>query len=348
MTHRTTQPDLLVGVDVGGSTIVVLVTDARLRVVARAVSTTVRGVPDGASRQVASAIMSTLSQAGLPAHRMAALGVGIPGRVDPDSGIATLAVNLGWRDVPLRADLESLLGVPCRVANDVRAAADGVRARRLLGAVDDFVYLSVGTGIAAGLVLDQKLRTGAHDLAGEIGHLVVMPDGPACACGQRGCLEALASGPAVATRAAAVLAAGRESTLSGASSLTAADVYGAARDGDGLALEIVADAGRHLAGMIHVLALALDVDAVCIGGGVAAAGATFLEPIEHELERLRGSSDLAATVLPPDLLHLLPADDDTGAWGAVLLASGRVAWKTVPDMTGKEVGVRSVPPRITI
>ena len=127
----------------------------------------------------------------------------MPGRVDPVRGVVSLAVNLGWHRLPLRDRLEALLGVPCAIENDVRAAAAGILERRLLGDVADFVYLSVGTGISAGVVIDGSVHRGTRGLAGEIGHIVVDADGPAARAACSGCLETIAAGPAIARAATA-------------------------------------------------------------------------------------------------------------------------------------------------
>lgn len=219
-----------------------------------------------------------------PLNRAASLpwASAFPGRVDPTTGIVSLALNLGWHDVPLRTDLEALLGVPCGVANDVRVAAAGLVERRVLGDVDDLIYLSIGTGIAAGIVIDGNLHTGVRQLAGEIGHVVMDAKGPRCACGLRGCLETYAAGPQIAERAADAIAAGEPSALTAATAgraITAIDVYAAARSGDPLACRIADEAGRALAHVIYQLALGLDVERVCIGGGVSGAGEAFFGPI---------------------------------------------------------------------
>lgn len=342
--------DLLAGVDVGGSTISVLITDLDGRALARRTVDTIRDEPEHAAEQVAAAIRNACSSVGLDVRHLAGVGVGVPGRVDPTDGVVTLALNLGWHSVPLRAALESCLGVPCRVANDVRTAAAGLVERRVLGDVDDLVYLSIGTGIAAGIVLDGRLHAGAHHLAGEIGHMVLSNDGPACACGLRGCLETYAAGPQIAERAADAIAAGEHSALSEVSSdrdLTAVDVYAAARAGDPLACRIADDAGRALARVIYQLALGLDVERVCIGGGVSGAGEAFLRPLEQELDRLRSASALAAEVLPNDMVQLMPVGSDAGVWGALTLARLGRTQSASEMVSRKEVSDRSVQSTLT-
>jgi glucokinase len=312
--------DLLVGVDIGGSKIAVLVVDSALQVRGRLVVPTPVGTPESAADHIATTIAVALETAGTSIDDVAAVGVGVPGRVDSLAGVVSLAVNLGWHRLPLREQLEERLGVPCAIENDVRAAAAGIRDRRLLGEVEDFVYLSVGTGISAGVVLRGQLYRGTRGLAGEVGHIVIDADGPQCSCGLRGCLEVMASGPAIARRADDAVRAGRQSQLADGRTVTAVDVYAAAAAGDALAAEIVAAAGRSLARAIHALVMTYDVESVIVGGGVAGAGGAFLEPIETGLAAMRASSELAAEMLGEGIVQLLPDGSDTGAWGAITVA----------------------------
>jgi glucokinase len=332
---------LLAGLDIGGTTIAVRLADEDLVSVGRSVVATVRDQPERAGRQVADAVAFACREAGVALERVVAVGVGVPGQVDTDAGTVSMAVNLGWSQVHLAAEVTAILGVPCTLDNDVRAAAEGVRAQRILGPVTDFIYLSVGTGIAAGVVIGDCVLHGTHLFGGEIGHLVVEPDGPRCACGQLGCLEAIASGPAVATHARSLLEAGAPSVLHGTEPLTAADVYAASLAGDRVACTAVERGARALARTLHLLGVVLDVPIVAIGGGVTAAGSAFFDPLERALDVVRSSSLLAATVLPPDLVHPLPAGYEPGTWGAVLLArKGRVP-EGARAQQRKEVGSRS-------
>ena len=183
----------------------------------------------------------------------------------------TLAVNLGWHDFALADGLEATLGLPVVIENDVRAAAIGLYDRASSTRANDLAYLAVGTGIAAGVVLDGKLHRGARGLAGEIGHAIVEHRRPPLPCGQLGCLEAFASGPSIARRR-------RQ---------TAREVYQAAAAGD-RPPELVDDVGRRLAWAVHTLVMTYDVQRVVVGGGVSHAGSPFEAPLRRELERLRG------------------------------------------------------------
>jgi len=252
-----------------------------------------------------------------------ALGVGVPGRVDRESGHVTLAVNLDWHDLPLGPRLEARLGIPTVVENDVRAAALGLHRRRLFGPVESLALLAIGTGISAGVVLDGRLHRGAQGLAGEIGHAIIDPVGPVCACGNRGCFEAVAAGPAIVARTRAGWAArrdGREPSAEEEHLAEAEGVFAAARAGDDVANDVIETTGHAIAWGIHLLALAYDVERIVIGGGVSHAGEQFLAPIRRELDRYRATSPLAAEILDPDLVQLLPPGADAGAWGAVTVA----------------------------
>jgi glucokinase len=327
--------DLLVGVDVGGSKVAVLVVDSSRRVVGRHTIPTAVGAPDEAADHIAAAVGTALASAGSTLDNVAAVGVGVPGRVDTLTGVVSLAVNLGWHWLPLRDRLEAVLGVPCAIENDVRAAAAGILDRRLLGDVQDFVYLSVGTGISAGVVLGGQLHRGTRGLAGEVGHIVVDAGGPRCACGLTGCLETIASGPAIARAAADAILSGRPSALSGNDSFSAADVYEAAATGDPLAADVVGRAGASLARAVHALVMTYDVERIVLGGGVSRAGATFLSPIVRELDAMRAASELAAEMLPADVVAISPDGGEAGSWGGVSVARALGA-KGIEEVVARE------------
>ncbi|WP_314174955.1 ROK family protein [Streptomyces winkii] len=234
-----------------------------------------------------------------------AAGVAVPGILDEASGTAVYAANLGWSDVPLRALLAARLGgIPVALGHDVRT---GGLAEGAIGAgegVDRFFFMALGTGIAGAIGMDGRVEPGAHGGAGEIGHVVVRPDGPECGCGQRGCLEALASASAVGRAWAAA---------SGDSSATAADAARAVRAGDERAIAVWRDAVDALAaGLVTALTL-LDPRTVIIGGGLAEAGDILFVPL-REAVRERVTFQRLPTIVPAAL------GDAAGCLGAGLLA----------------------------
>lgn len=234
-----------------------------------------------------------------------AAGVAVPGIVDAENGIAVYASNLGWRDVPMRHLLgERLGGVPVALGHDVRT---GGLAEGRIGAgkgADRFLFVPLGTGIAGAIGIAGTIEAGSHGYAGEIGHIVVRPDGPDCGCGQRGCLETLASASAVSRAWAAA---------SGDPGADAADCAKAVESGDPAAVEVWRNAVDALAaGLVTALTL-LDPRTLIIGGGLAEAGETLFTPLRAAVEE---------RVTFQKLPHIVPAalGDTAGCLGAGLLA----------------------------
>ena len=320
--------NLVVGVDIGGTKTAILVCDPEGAIRARTVTPTAVGAPERAADAIATLVEAALADASASAGDIAALGIGVPGRVDRETGHVSLAVNLDWHDLPLGPSLEARLGIPTVVENDVRAAALGLHRRRVFGPVESLALLVIGTGISAGVVLDGRLHRGARGLAGEIGHVIIDPAGPRCACGNTGCFEAVAAGPAIVGRTLQGWAARRDGRPAGSQeeSLAGAEgVFAAAQGGDEVARDVIDSTGRAIAWGIHLLALAYDVERIVIGGGVSHAGEPFIAPIRRELDRYRAASPLSAEILLPDLVQLLPAGADAGAWGAVTVARESLA-----------------------
>ncbi|MFF8832337.1 ROK family protein [Streptomyces sp. NPDC015131] len=234
-----------------------------------------------------------------------AAGIAVPGIVDPDRGVAVYAANLGWRDVPLRTLLARRLGgLPVALGHDVRA---GGLAEGRVGAgrgADRFLFVPLGTGIAGAIGIGGAIEAGAHGYAGEIGHIVVRPGGPACGCGQRGCLETLASAAAVSRAWAAA---------SGDPEADAADCAKAVESGDERAVRVWRDAVDALAdGLVTALTL-LDPRTLIIGGGLAEAGETLFTPLRAAVGERVTFQKLPA-IVPAAL------GDTAGCLGAGLLA----------------------------
>ncbi|MGN9760784.1 ROK family protein [Streptomyces sp. SD31] len=235
----------------------------------------------------------------------AAIGVAVPGIVDEERGIATYAANLGWRDVPLRELLtERLGGIPVALGHDVRT---GGLAEGRIGAgkgTDRFLFVPLGTGIAGAIGIDGRVEAGAHGFAGEIGHIVVRPGGPACPCGQHGCLERFASAAAVSEAWAAAC---------GDPEADAADCAKAVASGDPNAVRVWQGAVDALAdGLVTALTL-LDPRTLIIGGGLAEAGETLFTPLRDAVRR-RVTFQRLPSIVPAAL------GDTAGCLGAGLLA----------------------------
>lgn len=300
-----------VGLDIGGTKTAALVAGDSGALV-EVVRPTDAASPARLVAGIVATVRDALAQLA-PSHQLRAVGAGVPGQVDPASGTVRMAVNLNLREpYPLRDALERALGVPVTLENDVRAAALGAfywaRERANIGSL---AYLSIGTGIAAGLVLDGRLYRGAQGMAGEIGHVPIDPTGPRCICGQYGCLEVFAAGPAIAAYAAEVMPDRRPST---------ADVYTWAAAGHPDACHVVERAAGYLSRAVYLLLMTYDVEQVVLGGGVSRAGAAFEQPLRRAMADLRANSPLTAAMMTDEKVAIIPPDYNAGVRGAVLLA----------------------------
>ena len=294
----------MIGLDIGATKTLGVALDERGEVVAQVREPTGWG-PDGVVR-TAARVVAALSSA---SDSAAPVGVGVPGVVDSARGLVSHAVNLGLDGVPvaLAGRLGEAVGRRVVLENDVNAATVGVAA---LTRSTDLAYLGIGTGLAAGLVVDGALRRGARGAAGEVGHVSVDPLGLLCACGQRGCLETVASGSALA-------AAWPTDGPAPARAL-----YAACLAGDARAQAIWLTFADGLAQAVTVLALGVDPDVVVLGGGVADVGEPLREAVVAALGQRAAGSALLASLDLPRRVTLVPAGEPVAAIGAAMLGRG--------------------------
>ncbi len=235
-----------------------------------------------------------------------AVGLALPGIVDEGSGTAVFSANIGWRDVPIRRLMADRLGLPVRLSHDVRAG--GVAEARLGAArgSEHVLFLPIGTGIAGAMVLGGQPYAGGHGAGGEIGHVIVRPDGPACGCGARGCLETVASAAAVARRYAE--ATGREPA-----GVTAEEVASRTAEDDPAATRVWAETVAALADGLVMYTSLLDPELIVVGGGLGESGEVLLAPLRAAVaERL--------TFQIPSKIVAAELGDEAGSLGAGLLA----------------------------
>ena len=320
---------LLIGVDVGGTKIAAGGIDGLGNIHGRVHSPTNITSAEMTVCSIAEAIEAAIAASGSRRGDITAIGLGLPGKVDPERGIGILSVNLGWRDVPVKTMLEEGLGIPCFVENDVRVAALGESRYGAGKGVHTMVYLSIGTGIAAGVIIQGKIYRGTTGMAGEIGHAIIERNGPRCKCGTRGCLEALAAGPAIAVLAMSAIQAGsetslREMTEANKGVVTAEMVCQAAVQGDPVAREIFEEVGTYIGLGVHTLIMLYDPELVVLGGGVTEAGDLLLNPVRRELKRLATWSYVAKEMLKPEMVRLTALGTDVGILGAAALAEREI------------------------
>jgi glucokinase len=312
-----------IGIDLGGTNIKGGVCDADLRLVAQhAIPTEAeRGVEHVLTR-MAGLVDELRRRANLRRDEIAGVGVGAPGPMSHAEGIIHSAPNLpGWVKVPLRDRLTRLTTMTVVLENDANAAAFGEYAAGAGQGVRDMVMLTLGTGIGGGIVLDGKLWRGRFDNAGEIGHMVIVPDGRPCPCGQRGCLERYASANAVAERLREAVQAGESSVLqalvTAGTPFDARDVVAALERGDRLAARIWDETCAYLALSVVNIQHLLNPELVVFAGGLINAGARLLDPIGRHFERLSWK-------IAPDAPRIAFATlgTDAGTIGAAALARG--------------------------
>ena len=307
----------VVGVDMGGSKLLAGALDENLNVHHRA-RRDLRGLDQEA---VLDAVVDAFEEITAAAEtRVDAVGFGIPCTIDRETGIAVQAVNLPLHDIPFGAVMAERLGIPTYVDNDGNVAA---LAEHRYGAAQGgrhTVMLTIGTGIGGGLVLDDRLYRGSVGAGAELGHIVVEIDGPPCQgnCPNRGCMEAVASGTALAREAREAAERDPDSALGRAAQsgreITGALVTELAHEGDGVSRATLALIGRRLGAGISGLVNTFNPEAVVIGGGVMGAGELLLEPVREEV---------AWRALRPqrDLVRILPArfGAEAGMVGAAAL-----------------------------
>lgn len=234
--------------------------------------------------------LTKASMAAARGKEIAGIGIGSPGPLDTKTGVVLLTPNLGWTNFPLRDRLTQALGLPATLDNDANCAIFGEWWRGAARSADHVIGLTIGTGIGGGIVLGGQVYRGASDIAGEIGHMTIDSTGRLCKCGNYGCLEAYASGPAIAARAVEGIRPGADTSLpkyvnGDLSKITAQLVYEAAHDGDDYAREVVKDTAKFLGAGVASLINIFNPEVVVVCGGVTLAGDRLFEPLRAEVRR---------------------------------------------------------------
>jgi glucokinase len=244
----------------------------------------------------------------VPGATFAGVGAGAPGPLDTKRGVVLLTPNLGWVNLPLRQLLQDALGVPAAIDNDANCAVLGECWMGAARGARHVIGITIGTGIGGGIVVNGRLYHGASDCAGEIGHTTVEVNGRRCKCGNYGCLEAYASGPAIARRAVEAIEAGQPSKLpdyvDGAlDKITAQTVYQAAHDGDELAEEVVGDTAKFLGAGIANMVNIFNPEIVVVFGGVTYAGERLFGPLKREVAKRAFKPAVAVCrIVPAELI----------------------------------------------
>ena len=319
---------LMVGVDLGGTSLTAVALDDKGRVLAaRKRSTCPHLGPEGVTRRIAASVQKLLKDLGRKSKRVRGIGIGAPGTVDPEKGVVLYAPNLGWQDHPLAEMLSRFLRLPVTLDNDVNGGAVGEHVLGSGQGAENLVAIFVGTGIGGGVILNNRLYHGSYGGAGEVGHIKILADGPLCGCGRKGCAEGLASRTAMERDLRQAVDSGRPSLVPdvmakmGRERMTSRVIQEALREGDPLMREILQRAQRGLGLLAASLVNLLDPDCVVIGGGIAdRLQEEFLEPIRSTAVR----HILRAPHLEP--VRIVPSrlGDHAGAIGAAVIAWNRL------------------------
>lgn len=314
------------GVDLGGTKILVLISDGDGRVVGTArVATEANLGPEAVIGHIVQAVQAAAAEAHVDVSALRCVGVSAPGPIDAVEGVITDPPNLpGWHNVPLARILRERLGVPAVLENDANCGAVGEHNFGAGRGYRHMIFVTISTGIGGGIIIDNELYVGASGAAGEVGHLGVSEDGPTCGAGHAGCLEAFASGTAIAARAREAIAAGglvRTARLAEHDPpLSAETVYLAGQQGEAEATAIIESAGRYLGMGLASLINAFNPQAIVIGGGLTNMGDTILGPaVETARTRSFAQSFTDVRIVEGELGERAPA------LGAIAVARNREA-----------------------
>ncbi|MDK2878146.1 MAG: glucokinase [Thermoanaerobacteraceae bacterium] len=310
----------VVGIDVGGTKIAACLMDEEGKMPGRATFPTLASEgPKAVIGRIKQSFFEVLKQGQIEQNQVAALGIGMPGPLDTKKGIVKNTPNLpGWIDIPLLQILKSEINLPMVLENDANAAALGENLYGAGKGIDNFVYITISTGIGGGVVLNGRLFKGQDGNAAEIGHMTINFDGPRCGCGNQGCWEAYASGTALARFAREKIAAGEATKikeLAGEENIKAEHVFAAAKKGDKFALELIEKEGFYLGVGLANVVNAYNPKRIAIGGGLTHEWNMFYDRMMQVMrERALGASIEGLEVVKAAL------SKDVGVIGAAAVA----------------------------
>lgn len=314
-----------IGIDVGGTNVKIALVDDNGKIIySNSVPTYAKMGYEYTVNNIKQAIKDLMKETNTTPSDIEGIGFDFPGQVDCKTGVVKLAPNIpGWVNVPIAQMIEDEFHIPTRIDNDVRCAALGELKFGAGRGCENFICITVGTGIGSGIVINGKVVRGATNAAGELGHIKLqMNGGPICGCGDTGCLEAFASGPAIVAMAQEYIKGGkstkfREMAAAEGGEITPYMVAKAAEEGDPVAKRIFEIVGEYIGiGLTSVINL-LNPERVIIGGGVAESGELLLRPIRKTIKE-------RAMVVAGNAVEIVPAQlgNSAGVIGASMLIEG--------------------------
>lgn len=307
-----------IGIDVGGTNVkIALVDDKGSVLYSNSVPTRAEMGYEYTVNNIKQAIRDLMSET--KAAKIDGIGFDFPGQIDYKNGVVRLAPNIpGWVNIPIAKIIEDEFKIPTRIDNDVHCAALGELKFGAGKGCENFICMTVGTGIGSGIVINEKLVRGASNAAGELGHIKLqMHDGPICGCGDYGCLEAFASGPSIVKMATEYIMSGKSTKyreIANGGEITPFIVAEAAKQGDPVAKRIFTIMGEYIGFGLSSVVNLLNPEKIIIGGGVADAGDILLDPIRETIKK-------RAMVVAGSAVEVVPAQlgNTAGVIGASLL-----------------------------
>ena len=277
-----------VGIDIGGTGIKVGLVNESIQIIREGTVPTVIDIPfEEQVKRIADCVLSTVRSAGLTPDDIESVGIGIPGIASSETGEIIKCTNMGWNHVPFRDEFKKHLNVPVFIDNDANVAALAESVAGISAGTSSSVFITIGTGIGSGIIINGKIWNGFHGVGGEFGHTILSLNGVPCTCGNKGCLERYTSATALIRMAKEAVSSNPDTQIlrmvSGdISRIKARTVIDAARDGDPLASEIYNLYIDQLAQAISNIVNFIDPEVIVIGGGVSNAGDFLLEPLRKK------------------------------------------------------------------
>ncbi|MBE5787124.1 MAG: ROK family protein [Clostridiales bacterium] len=309
-----------IGVDLGGTNIAVGVVNEEGRILAEhSVKTLASRHWSEVIRDMGGCILKALEKGNFKAEDVLSIGIGIPGVADQETGNVIFCTNLGWTDVPLRSELQKYINKPVIIDNDANVAALAENYAGVSAGCKSSVFITLGTGVGGGIVIDGKPWGGSHNRAGEIGHMTLIPDGVPCTCGNNGCVERYCS-------ATALIRMGKQACMGypdcqimklcggDVDKISAKTVIDAAKAGDPVAERIFADFTKYLTLLINNITAFFDPEMIVIGGGVSHAGEMLVQPIRDQLPRY-----IMFKAIQAPKIELARLGNEAGIIGAAML-----------------------------
>ncbi len=309
-----------VGIDVGGTGIKIGVVNEAGEILSQGETPTLVGRPyEEIVRDMGQCTLQVLAEGGFQEADVGAIGIGIPGVADNKTGTVIFCTNMHWRDVPLRSELQKYLNKPVIIDNDATVAGLAEYVCGVSAGTSSSVFITLGTGLGGGIMLNGRPWSGAHGVGSEIGHIPMDIDGEPCTCGNFGCLERYCSATAVIRMGKQALLEHPESRMNAlcggdAQRLTAKTVFDAAKEGDEVALGVFHRYADYLAQAMDLIIAFLDPEMIVLGGGLSKAGHFLVDAVKERLPRY-----LLYKTLPYSRVELAKLGPEAGVIGAAML-----------------------------